>query len=741
MLRTILLLAAGAALGAAALHLAPFRSEPGGAPPGPVRAQAPAPDRAAVVAAPADRAAPDAADTGPLERQALAVAAEPPSPDRTLRLAALLLRHAETDPAGAVRLAGRVRADDAVTRLLFIAWARADMEAALAEIAALPDREEARAIAMGVLGSIGNDDDNAERLARALPAAERSMFLAEAIAARGDASPRAALRQALAIEDGGARTLALARLAKVWGATDPRQALLHLDAIAGEQERETFRFGVLAEWARTEPHAVLDYAAELDGVAQQRVLLGIVHQVPEEQLAALLTEADRFEPQTALLVRRSAAQRLAQTDPAHAVSVLATLPPRERQPVQHSIGYAYGAKDPEAALAWARSLDPPDPQVMRSVVAGIATADPQRALDVALALESPLEREQAVGAIATMGFRGGRDFEHVLDRLAGIDDAALRARAVQMALGAWSSTEPQRAFDWLVANAHRVPADAFQHVGAQLARQDPGAAAAFTDRIPQAARPRWIAAVASGYAARDPEGALAWISQYRNDPAYRDAVTNVAVSLAQHDGAAAARLLETRGSLDGAAGAVGTVVAQWAQQDPMAAAAWAARLEPRARSMALTVAAQHWSVRDPEGARRWALGLPAGDARDTALAALSASPFSRSVPDEEVLAAFSDDAARDRALVQMAVRLAQTGAADQARMLVDQRISDQRLRAQAHSMLERAGELRQTPLFLPSEVPTGAFSAVPGVIGAAPGAAVNVLAPAPVPAVGQAPDR
>ena len=466
-----------------------------------------------------------------------------------------------------------------------------------------------------------------------------------------------------------------------------------------------FRAGVLAEWARAELGAALDYVAELDGVEQQRALLGIVQRLSDEQLALLIAEAGRFEPQAALRLRQVAAQRLAQTDPVQALSLVATLPPHERQEVQGSIGFAYGSKDPEAAFAWAQSLDPRDPQAIRAVLTGIATADPERALDLALSLESPFEREQAVHSVATAGLRAGRE-EHVLNRLAALDDAAVRARAMATLLGIWSSQAPRRAFDWLAANAHRVPAEAFQHVGARLAQHDPAAAAAFTDRVPAAARPSWVAAVASGYASGDPEGAVAWISRFRNDPAYRNVVATTAMALAQRDAPAAARLLETGGELDEAgARAAATVVAQWVQQDPTAAAAWAARLDPRARSMALTMAAQQWSLRDPDGARHWALGMPPGAARDEALAGVSASPFSRAVPDEEVLAAFSSDEARHRALVQMAARLAQHGEVERARTLIDERIVNESLRAHAHTLLEQATHARPAPFFVPPGVP------------------------------------
>src|SRR5690606_33254260 len=122
-------------------------------------------------------------------------------------------------------------------------------------------------------------------------------------------------------------------------------------------------------------------------------------------------------------------------------------------------------------------------------------------------------------------------------------DAGARHRAMLGVLSSWSATDPGAVFDWLATNQDRVPSEAFQQLARQLAFADPAAAAAYTPRVPQSARGGWLAAVAGAYAQRDPEAALAWIAQYRGDPAYPDAVGPIASVIAQRDGATAVRLL------------------------------------------------------------------------------------------------------------------------------------------------------------------------------------------------------
>lgn len=678
MLRTMLLLLAGAAIGAAAWHFAgDGASRPvGGEPYATTRAPG------------GTQGSTDPEASAALEEQALAIAAEPPSGDRTLRLAALLVRYGESDPAGAVRLSRRVRTDSELTRLLFTAWAEADFDGAMAELPTFPP-DEAREIALRLLRSLGNDDRRTARLAEFLPADERARFLADAVAARAEAAPLAALRQALTIDDAAARGLALSGLARTWGRRDPRQALLQLPELRDEQERTTFRDAVVYQWAVSEPVAALDYVLELDAAAQQRLAPSMLHQVPASELGRLLAIAGRFDGPTGAMLRQSAVQRMAQDDPAAALAELERLPAHERRGMQSSIAHSYGAKNPQAAFAWAQSLQPRDPQIVMSVLNGIAQASPEQAFDLAMSLSSAGEREQAIGMVASIGFPG-RDNSAMLDRVLAIGDAGARHRAMLGVLSSWSATDPGAVFDWLATNQDRVPSEAFQQLARQLAFADPVAAAAYTPRVPQSARGGWLAAVAGAYAQRDPEAALAWIAQYRGDPAYPDAVGPIASVIAQRDGATAVRLLEESGQFDPSnVQTVMSVAMSWAQQDPAAAAAWALNLgDARLRMSALSLAVQQWSARNPESARRWAFGLQPGDARDDALNGLVTAPFGEALPDEEVLAAFSTERARNRALIVTAMRVAQSSGYEQGRALLA-RVTDPAERARAQSALDQ----------------------------------------------------
>jgi hypothetical protein len=124
----------------------------------------------------------------------------------------------------------------------------------------------------------------------------------------------------------------------------------------------------------------------------------------------------------------------------------------------------------------------------------------------------------------------------------------------------------------------------------------------------------------------------------------------------------------------------------WAARDPAAAAAWAIDLPEQQRNIALQTVSMAWGASDPNGLRGWALGLPSGAKRDTALAAALRAP-NAAAADPELLAAFSDDRARQVAVMTSLVRLAATDA-PAAHRLVETYVTDPRLRTQAEQMID-----------------------------------------------------
>jgi len=243
------------------------------------------------------------------------------------------------------------------------------------------------------------------------------------------------------------------------------------------------------------------------------------------------------------------------------------------------------------------------------------------------------------------------------------------------------------ALSWAVANAAAVPPEAFERLGHVIARADPVAAASYLDRVPSAGRASWLSAVTVSYALKgDPQAALSFIERYRGDPDFDRAATALAPHLARTDPPAAVRLLGSVGTRsDGGFGAELQIAREWMQIDPAAAAAWAIELPPLQRNAVLGMVTTAWGMSDRDSVRRWALSMPAGDKRDAALA--GAVRAFGAEPDAELMGAFSDDRARQAAMMSV-VLTAATADRAAARRLLETYVSDPRMRAQGEQMIE-----------------------------------------------------
>ena len=208
------------------------------------------------------------------------------------------------------------------------------------------------------------------------------------------------------------------------------------------------------------------------------------------------------------------------------------------------------------------------------------------------------------------------------NRLLTVDDPAIRDMVAPSVISMWAARSPDAAMQWLLANGQATSPSAFQQIGQQLAMRDPQSALGYTAQVPAAAREAWVHGVAQGYAQNDPQGAIDWLGRFRGEEWYGRAATTVAMTVAQRDGAAAARLVD---ELPADAGGeqpprlVSVIATNWANQDPAAAADWLlARATGQERDMAVRGVVGVWSGQDTAGARQWTLRLPQG-AHATAL--------------------------------------------------------------------------------------------------------------------------
>jgi hypothetical protein len=384
---------------------------------------------------------------------------------------------------------------------------------------------------------------------------------------------------------------------------------------------------------------------------------------------------------------------IAQRDPLAAYARAAQLPEgQERRQVVQQIARSFAQRDADGALAWVKSLQPPEPEVLAVVVTGIAEKDPLRALDLAASIGPLMEQQQAMQSIVMNAI--GRDpslSSALLQRVLALPNEAQRQALVQQVVMSWASKEPARAADWLIANADRAPPSAIMSVASQFALLDLEQAAAYANRVPSQSRGAWLRGVASGYASSDPRGALNWVEQFRGSPEYEDAAFAVIVPAARVDPETAARAAEGLGRDDYRRSAISQVAMQWAMRDPAQAATWAAGLSDQSsRASATMTVASFWSNQDPQAARVWASGQPAGPVRDTALLAVIGNTARLETFDDSLLTGISDERTRLAATQGAAMGIAQRDPAA-AREFIETHVADQ---TQRERMLAALGQLQ-----------------------------------------------
>jgi hypothetical protein len=178
-------------------------------------------------------------------------------------------------------------------------------------------------------------------------------------------------------------------------------------------------------------------------------------------------------------------------------------------------------------------------------------------------------------------------------------------------------------------------------------------------RLPPELRGAWLSGAASGMAQDDLSGALSWIDNFRNDPAYDTALTSALRSGARNDPAAVARVIDN---------------------------------DPERRAALVTYLADTWNTSDPPAAERWVLNLPRGAEQDQGIAALLRGSAARGEIDTRLLDSLSSDAAREQAVLSSLLVLGRRNP-QLGQQLIDQYISNPEARENAQRRLETGSNM------------------------------------------------
>jgi len=146
----------------------------------------------------------------------------------------------------------------------------------------------------------------------------------------------------------------------------------------------------------------------------------------------------------------------------------------------------------------------------------------------------------------------------------------------------------------------------------------PGATAYATDVYSQTGNANLLREALSGWAEKDPQAAVNQLTALGlSEGLQRDIRGDLLEQWADANPVAAAAYAVANRNPDNWRGLVGTVADEWSKRDPQAAANWAAGLESgRDKRGAIYSAISNWADADPNGAAAYVSAQPPGESRD-----------------------------------------------------------------------------------------------------------------------------
>jgi hypothetical protein len=704
-MRSIALLAVGAITGAAGVYS--FR--PAGVP---VDAAFDEPATGSTTESPADvgaggavgariavlQRAAEAGDALDLEAMLDVAAVAPRSRARDLETRVLLERLAELDPDRAVDYAQSSFLDTLFLVQAFTALASVDPDNAIARLRSVRPAARQRGVALGLLDVLGADASAVQRIAEGLPEDDRSSFELDALLARAEIDPFGVLSEVLAGGLPGKRTNLLPRLAELAATQDPSRAVALGAEIKDVNLASSYEYAVFGAWAESDPDAVFAWleTAEPHELASAAAAFRMLAEADADRLLAML---DSLPPAARTAARRAAASALAERDPVAALALFEAMPMgQDRETLLRTIAQSYARQDPETALAWARSLVPPSPNAVQSVLQGIAMVDADRAIDLfieELGAERATESAAPNAAAVSLGFAmlltslasDGAAVGRFTDKLLELDNPQAPS-ILSMTLSNWAARDAEAALSWTLGNAGQLDSNALRNIARSVAEASLDLAVSSLDQLPSQQQAAWVEGLGAEMAQVDVDRARSFLEQFRGRPGYAAALGTVASEMARTDPAGAARLITGAGSPLALERSATSVARRWASLDPGAAARWAIEdiTDAEVRSTALNQVGSVWAQRDAEAAERWLFSLNSGPNRDAAADGYLAAAAQVGRFEPRLLEVYSSELAGQRGVSRAVVTMARV-APDRADEVMDAYLTDQALRAQTEQQI------------------------------------------------------
>ena len=498
------------------------------------------------------------------------------------------------------------------------------------------------------------------------------------------------------LDSGGALEQALesdretaAHLLAVLATIAPEQTWERAKQVTNPAERFAYLDAVVAAWAAQDPERAFAKVAELPAEWQRSELLqSVINSIADRDPKLAITLAESQGPIASGQLIEQIATQWSRRNPSEAARWVEGLPRQDQARYAYRIAEAYVAQKPTEALAWGlRLAGSPERYLWSSMLGEMAKYDPDQALQIAQAAESPAQRAQAMGKVlaAIAQTNPSLAITHLLKLPAG----NMRSEILGEIARSVAALTPTQALDWLNdIDQKSVQLEATQSLGWALSQRNVEAAAQLVDRVPKEARANWVTAVALGYAAYDVEKGRQWVRRYGNEG--QQTATQFARAVAARNPEAAVQLVEDVVDDQERDRLLRGLLPPLAEHSPALAARWAERVtDTETRTRSIAEVANTWAQYDLPAARKWVLSLDDGSAKDQALTSLvqRGASLDDVVP---IINQIQTPERRSHAVLMAAMSLSQTDM-DGARTLLRRYPLDPARQRQFDEFLQRRG--------------------------------------------------
>ncbi|HEX4969426.1 MAG TPA: hypothetical protein VFV69_00155 [Steroidobacteraceae bacterium] len=426
--------------------------------------------------------------------------------------------------------------------------------------------------AAGAIGkALENDRETATRLLGALAAI----------------APEQTWQRASEVTNAAERLAYLKVISEAWVAQDAERAFTKVTDLPADWQRAELLRSVALDIADRDPRLAIRLAQTQTASVSGALI---------EQIAALWSR----------------------NNPSEAARWVESLPRQEQGRYAYRVAEPYLAQKQSEALMWAQRLaGSPRKYLWSSMLGQMAKYDPDQALQLAQAADSPAARSEAMGKV--LAAMAQTNPSMAMAQLLKMPQSEMRSEILGEVAQSVATLTPTAALDWLNdINDKSMRSQAAQSLGYALARRDVEAAADMIDRIPKEARASWITSVALAYADVDFEKGRQWVRRYANEPG--DAAFQFARVVASRSPDQAVQLVDGIADDEERDRLLRGLIEPLAEHSPAVAARWAERVtDDQQRERAIGEVAAVWSQYDVPAARKWILSLDDGPAKDTAL--------------------------------------------------------------------------------------------------------------------------